>query len=94
MNVRQSRLIYALLIKSTYCMLVDRCKCNSANVGIHNSLCVLGRFSHFLVQNFTLLVDVGKICSLEHYMHADGFEVHTSDICHLLTFFKSVRNPM
>lgn len=68
--------------------------CNSANVGIHSSLRVLGGFSHFLVQNFTLLVDAGKIRSLEHYMHADGFEVHTSDICHLLTFFKSVRNPM
>lgn len=93
MNVRQSRLIYAPLIKSPYCMLLDRWKCNGANVGIHNSLCVLG-FSHFLVQNFTLLVDAGKICSLEHYMHAEGFEVHTSHICHLLTFFKSVRNPM
>lgn len=68
--------------------------CNGANVGIHSSLRVLGGFSHFSLQNFTLLVDAGKIRGLEYYTHADGFEVHTSDICHLLTFFKSVRNPM
>ena len=64
--------------------------CNSANVGIHSSLHVLGGFSHFWVQNFTLLVDVGTIRGREHYMHTDGFEVHTSDICHLLTFVESV----
>lgn len=89
MNVRH---IYSHLIKPTYCILEDTFI--KVPIGIHSLLRVLGGFSHFWVQNFTLLVDVGEIRSLEHYMHADGSEVHTSDICHLLTFFKSVRNPM
>lgn len=68
--------------------------CNGANAGIHSPLCVPGGFSHFPFQNFTLLVDAGKIRSLEYYMHADGFAVHTSQICHLLTLFKGVRKMM
>lgn len=65
MNVRQSRLIQYTLTSlrlHMVCWWINVCK--SANGGIHSSLRVLGGFSHFWVQNFTLLVDVGSDAQL------------------------------